>query len=90
MVTATIPRLITVVEIVKREYLERLKARRSSSLVGVHQYNEVGALQDLSSTDVSPPDVTELLSGSKLVALSRFIRVLLMIHAASKSRRPFL
>ncbi|KAF9790273.1 hypothetical protein BJ322DRAFT_980114, partial [Thelephora terrestris] len=45
--TATIPRLITVVEIIKREHLERLKERRSSSLVGVHQYNEVGALQDL-------------------------------------------
>lgn len=65
-ITATIPRLITVVEIVKREYMERLTARRSSSLVGVHQYNEVGALQDLSSPDVSSPDVTELLSGSNV------------------------
>ena len=65
--TATIPRLISVVEIVKREHLERLKARRSSSLAGVHQYNEVGALQDLPSPRPPSPDVTEMLSGSKFV-----------------------
>jgi len=63
--TATIPRLITVVEIVKREHLERLKARRSS-LAGVHQYNEVGALQDLLSSRAPSPDVTEMLSGSNV------------------------
>ena len=66
--TATIPRLITVVEIVKREHLERLKARRSSSLAGVHQYNEVGALQDLPSPLAPSPDMAEILSGSKFVA----------------------
>ena len=55
------------VEIVKREHLERLRARRSPSLAGVHQYNEVGAFQDLSSP-VSSPDVTEMLSGSKFGA----------------------
>ena len=65
---ATIPRLISVVEIVKREHLERLKARRSSSLTGVHQYNEVGALEDLPSSRAPSPDVTEMLSGSKFVA----------------------
>jgi len=61
--TTTIPRLISVVEIVKREHLERLKARRSSSLTGVHQYNEVGALQDLPSPPVPSPDAPEMLSG---------------------------
>jgi len=64
--TATIPRLISVVEIVKREHLERLKARRSSSLAGVHQYNEIGALQDLPSSRAPSPDVTEMLSGSNV------------------------
>jgi hypothetical protein len=48
--------------------LERLKERRSSSLVGVHQYNEVGALQDLHPSCTSSPDVAEMLSGSKFVA----------------------
>ena len=52
-------------EIVKREHMERLKAKRLS-LVGVHQYNEFGALH---SPCVSSPDLTaETLSGSKLVA----------------------
>jgi len=66
--TTTIPRLITVVEIVKREHLERLKAARNPSLVGVHQHNEVGALQDLPSprTPSPSPDVTQLLSGSNV------------------------
>ena len=71
--TVTIPRLISVVEIVKREHLERLKARRSSSLAGVHQYNEIGALEDLPSSRPPSPDVTEMLSGSKYVASSVFL-----------------
>ena len=72
--SATIPRLITVVEIVKREHLGRLKARRSSSLAGVYQYNEVGALQDLPSSRAPSPDVTDLLSGSKFVVPSAFAK----------------
>jgi len=42
--TSTIPRLITVVEIIKREYLKTLKL---SKLSGLHQYNEIGYLEDL-------------------------------------------
>ena len=83
--TAIVPRLITVVEIVKREHLERLKVRRSPSLVGVHQYNEVGALEDLPSPRTSSPDVTETISGSKFVALfNTSLGILLMVCAASK------
>jgi len=58
--------------------LERLKERRSSSLVGVHQYNEVGALQDLHPSRASSPDVTEMLSGSNVkVKKSVFMKVTL-------------
>ena len=42
------------VEIVKREHLERLEARKSPSLVGVHQYDEI-----LTSSLPSSPHVTE-------------------------------
>ena len=90
---ATIPRLISVVEIVKREHLERLKARRSSSLAGVHQYNEVGTLQDLPSLCPPSPDVTEMLSGSKFVPpfilFFQFPRFTLTMSTVSESRRPF-
>jgi hypothetical protein len=41
--TINIPRLISVGEIIKREYL---KASRTSR-VGLHQYNDVGCLEDL-------------------------------------------
>ena len=40
------PRLISVVEIVKREYLRNLATKRSSRLEGLHQYNEIGMLED--------------------------------------------
>jgi hypothetical protein len=42
----TIPRLISVVEIIKREYLVAMGARRSPDLVGLYQYNEMGSLED--------------------------------------------
>jgi hypothetical protein len=44
--TSTIPRLISVVEIIKREYLVAMGARRSPDLVGLYQYNEMGSLED--------------------------------------------
>lgn len=43
--TATIPRLLTVVEIVKKEYIKVLEAGNSSVLLGLHQYNELGILE---------------------------------------------
>ena len=43
--TTTIPRLITVVEIIKREYLTAMNAKRSPQLVGLFQYNEMGSLE---------------------------------------------
>ncbi|KAJ7196523.1 hypothetical protein GGX14DRAFT_672809 [Mycena pura] len=44
---STVPRLITVVEIIKREYIKKLDLERSSALIGLHQYNEVGTLEEL-------------------------------------------
>lgn len=44
--TSTIPRLISVVEIIKREYLVAMGARRSPDLVGLYQYNEMGSLEN--------------------------------------------
>lgn len=45
--TATIPRLVSVVEIIKREYLKTLELESGESLSGLHQYNELGCLEDL-------------------------------------------
>ncbi|KAJ6614606.1 hypothetical protein B0H10DRAFT_141954 [Mycena sp. CBHHK59/15] len=45
--TSTIPRLISVVEIIKREYLKKLELAHSSTLSGLHQYNEVDTLEAL-------------------------------------------
>ncbi|KAK7044855.1 hypothetical protein R3P38DRAFT_2881269 [Favolaschia claudopus] len=43
---STVPRLITVVEIIKREYLKKLELAQSSTLLGLHQYNEIGTLEE--------------------------------------------
>ncbi|TBU25179.1 hypothetical protein BD311DRAFT_728165 [Dichomitus squalens] len=45
---STIPRLISVVEIIKREYLKTLDPTlaRQGSLSGLHQYNEIGSLEE--------------------------------------------
>ena len=47
---STIPRLVSVVEIIKREYVKKLDPALAEKgcLAGLHQYNEVGALEDLS------------------------------------------
>lgn len=42
-----VPRLISVVEIIKREYLKKLEATHSRRFLGLHQYNEIGTLEDL-------------------------------------------
>jgi hypothetical protein len=45
--TSTVPRLITVVEIIKRECLKVLETTHSARLLRLHQYNEIGTLEDL-------------------------------------------
>ncbi len=71
--TTAIPRLITVVEIIKREYLVAMNAKRSPHLVGLFQYNEMGSLEGQAENEeeeeVNENDrmkmITEALSGSK-------------------------
>ncbi|KAF8636294.1 hypothetical protein AX17_003648 [Amanita inopinata Kibby_2008] len=45
--TTTIPRLISVVEIIKREFIKNLALKHSPRLAGLHQYTEIGCLEDL-------------------------------------------
>ena len=64
-VTSTIPRLISIVEIVKREFVKALAAKHSPRLAGLHQYNELGCLEDLGivspNADVEMDRATALL-----------------------------
>jgi len=46
-VTSTIPRLISIVEIIKREFVKALAGKHSPRLAGLHQYNELGCVEDL-------------------------------------------
>jgi hypothetical protein len=43
----TVPRLISVAEIIKREYLNVLQEKRSSRMFGLYQYNQIGTLEQL-------------------------------------------
>lgn len=57
--TATIPRLISVVEIIKREYLKTLDTSLADSgnIVGLHQYNEIGNVEvELPENPAGNPD----------------------------------
>lgn len=72
--TTAIPRLITVVEIIKREYSTVMKAKRSPQLVGLFQYNEIGSLEDQAENEKEEEEesagdrmkiITEALAGSK-------------------------
>ncbi|KAG5646023.1 hypothetical protein DXG03_004625 [Asterophora parasitica] len=45
--TTSVPRLLSVVEIVKREFVKSLEAKHSPRLAGLHQYNKIGCLEDL-------------------------------------------
>jgi hypothetical protein len=47
--TVNIPRLVSVAEIVKREYLKVCR----TSQIGLHQYNQVGCLEDVMPTVAS-------------------------------------
>lgn len=49
--TLVIPRLISIVEIIKREYIKALHEKHSPRLVGLHQYNQLGTLENLGYED---------------------------------------
>ncbi|KAG7091088.1 hypothetical protein E1B28_010143 [Marasmius oreades] len=58
-VVNTIPRLVSVVEIIKREYIKLLELKHSTRLIGLHQYNQIGILEDLGIIEASPAEGTE-------------------------------
>lgn len=64
--TATIPRLISVAEIIKREYLKSLSSKDSSLTTGLHQYNEMGFLQAPAEHEDRTQMVAEALAGTNL------------------------
>jgi hypothetical protein len=66
--TSTIPRLISVVEIIKREYLAGIDAKKAPNLVGLYQYNEMGCLEQEEEKERDEDRIkmiTEALSGTK-------------------------
>lgn len=69
--TTTIPRLISVVEIIKREYIKNLELKHSTKILGLHQYNEIGALEDigLGDPETTPEGNEESRSASIAMAL---------------------
>ncbi|KAK0198497.1 hypothetical protein F5146DRAFT_93814 [Armillaria mellea] len=69
--TTTIPRLISVVEIIKREYIKILESKHLPRLFGLHQYNEVGSLEDigLGEEDTTPEDKEKQRAASIITAL---------------------
>ncbi|KAN0138918.1 hypothetical protein V8E53_003306 [Lactarius tabidus] len=77
--TTIIPRLISVAEIIKREYLLAMDARRMPDLVGLYQYNEIGCIEsgvenDVDERDEGAEDRTKMLAealGGKNVKIER-------------------
>ncbi|KAF8485863.1 hypothetical protein DFH94DRAFT_622310 [Russula ochroleuca] len=75
--TTAIPRLITVVEIIKREYVAAMNAKQSPHLIGLFQYNEIGSLEDQVDNKREEGEgdrvkmITEALAGSKEVRVTR-------------------
>ena len=47
LATGNVPRLLSVVEILKREYISLLDAKKSLRMFGLHQYNELSTLEAL-------------------------------------------
>ncbi|KAG6841612.1 hypothetical protein C0991_009037 [Blastosporella zonata] len=71
-VTTAVPRLLSVVEIVKREFIKSLEAKHSLRLAGLHQYNEIGCLEALApvveaSAEDRAAEIRRALSGSNHV-----------------------
>ncbi|KAJ7741928.1 hypothetical protein DFH07DRAFT_943409 [Mycena maculata] len=66
---STVPRLISVVEIIKREYVKKLELKHSSILTGLHQYNEIGTLEGLGlMPDPEVPQDAESIRSQEIVA----------------------
>lgn len=78
--TATIPRVISVVEIIKREYLKTLdpSLADSGSIVGLHQYNEIGDVEvELPESPAgNPEDVRQAEITKALLGKNQYVYLL--------------
>ena len=80
LATGTVPRLLSVVEILKREYISLLDAKKSLRMFGLHQYNELSTLEALGVAIGTAPnaddeaqrslDIIQALSGRNQWAFS--------------------
>ncbi|TFY83028.1 hypothetical protein EWM64_g984 [Hericium alpestre] len=81
--TSLIPRLVSVVEIIKREYLKQMDSKKAMQMSGLHQYNEIGVLEDETPQDGNDEDRAEAirraLEGTNNVRIEKtaFMRVTL-------------
>ncbi|KAF8805639.1 hypothetical protein BYT27DRAFT_7104018 [Phlegmacium glaucopus] len=91
--TSTVSRLISVVEIIKREYLKVLETTHSPRLLGLHQYNEIGTLEDLGIV-VTPSngtaDAKELESARDVKRSRDIIQAISGRHFTRRKETPFM
>lgn len=97
--TLVIPRLISVVEIIKREYIKLLGDTHSQRFVGLHQYNQLGTLEDLGYGETAEDDSIEdraklielAMQGKKWVVASRLtISYWHLLYSIKLKQTPFL
>ena len=87
--TSTVSRLISVVEIIKREYLKILKTTHSTKLHGLHQYNEIGTLGlVVTSTSNQTADAIELESAREVERSQNIIEAISGKHLLVLSSQP--
>ncbi|KAG6837728.1 hypothetical protein H0H93_003530 [Arthromyces matolae] len=86
--TTAVPRLLTVVEIVKREFLKSLRLKSSPRLAGLHQYNEIGFLDapdipSISSEEDRTAEIRRALSGTNYVKQKQipYMKITLSLNA---------
>ncbi|KAF5318501.1 hypothetical protein D9619_011033 [Psilocybe cf. subviscida] len=77
--TSTIPRLISVAEIIKREFVNTLAEKKSTREMGLFQYNEIGTLEELR------PDIVGVGGGNGGDAAERANQI---IHAMGGQNHP--
>lgn len=67
-------------EIIKREYIKELDKKRSPRLVGLHQYNEIGSLEESFMSGETTEEqraqrIAMALEGKNLYAVRRWVLI---------------
>jgi len=91
--TSTVNRLISVVEIIKREYLKVLETTHSTRLLGLHQYNEIGTLEELGIVVASSSEtggVKELESALDVKRTQDIMQAMGGKHFTRRKQTPFM